>query len=146
MSEESAANDLLEMTRRSVEAMNRGDLDAGLGKYAPDAVWDASRIGMGVGVIRGVAAIRRLLIDFYSRFDDPKAEVTEIHDLGNGITFAVLTSEGRIPGGEGVVTEQAAQISEWVDGLVVRVIDYRDIDEARAAAERLAHERGSTDV
>ena len=142
MSEESAANDLLEMTRRSVEAMNRGDLDAGLGKYAPDAVWDASRIGMGVGVIRGVAAIRRLLIDFYSRFDDPKAEVTEIHDLGNGITFAVLTSEGRIPGGEGVVTEQAAQISEWVDGLVVRVIDYRDIDEARAAAERLAQERG----
>ena len=122
--------------------MNRGDLDAGLGTYAPDAVWDASRIGMGVGVIRGVAAIRRLLIDFYSRFDDPKAEVTEIHDLGNGITFAVLTSEGRIPGGEGVVTEQAAQISEWVDGLVVRVIDYRDIDEARAAAERLAHERG----
>jgi ketosteroid isomerase-like protein len=122
--------------------MNRGDFDAALAGYAPDAVWDASRIGMGVGVIEGVAAIRRLLIDFYRRFDDPKVEVTGLHDLGNGIVFVLLTSEGRIPGGEGVVTEHAAHIYESVDGLVVRVVDYRDIDEARAGAEQLAKERG----
>jgi hypothetical protein len=32
----------------------------------------------------------------------------------------------------------------WVDGLIVRVTnyDYADIDKARAAAERLAEERG----
>jgi hypothetical protein len=31
----------------------------------------------------------------------------------------------------------------WVAGLIVRVIVSRDIDEARAAPERLAEERGS---
>jgi ketosteroid isomerase-like protein len=142
MPEESATPDLQETIRWRIEAMNRGDFDAALAEYAPDAVWDASRIGMGVGVIEGVAAIRRLLIDFYRRFDDPKVEVTELHDLGNGIVFVLLTSEARIRGGEGVVTEHAAHIYESVDGLVVRVIDYRDIDEARAHAERLAEERG----
>jgi hypothetical protein len=35
-----------------------------------------------------------------------------------------------------------AVISEWVEGMVVRVVVSFDIDEARAAAERLAEERG----
>jgi len=30
----------------------------------------------------------------------------------------------------------------WVDGKVVRQMSYPDIDEARAAAERLAQEQG----
>jgi hypothetical protein len=29
----------------------------------------------------------------------------------------------------------------WEDGKIVRMTNYRDIDEARAAAERLAEER-----
>jgi hypothetical protein len=33
-------------------------------------------------------------------------------------------------------------VSEWVEGLIVRVAVYDDVDEARAAAERLAEERG----
>jgi hypothetical protein len=33
-------------------------------------------------------------------------------------------------------------VNEFVDGRVVRVTDYTDIDQARAAAERLAEERG----
>jgi len=37
-----------------------------------------------------------------------------------------------------------AAVGEWVDGLVARISLYpgSDIDEARAAAERLAEERG----
>jgi hypothetical protein len=30
----------------------------------------------------------------------------------------------------------------WIDGLIERTTNYFDIDEARAAAERLAEERG----
>jgi hypothetical protein len=30
----------------------------------------------------------------------------------------------------------------WSDGLILRVTTFTDIDEARAAAERLAQERG----
>jgi hypothetical protein len=34
-----------------------------------------------------------------------------------------------------------ALVSVWVAGLIVRLTNYTDIDEARAAAERLAEER-----
>jgi hypothetical protein len=32
---------------------------------------------------------------------------------------------------------------EWVEGMIVRTTVYADIDEARAAAERLAQERAN---
>ena len=35
-----------------------------------------------------------------------------------------------------------AAVGIWVDGKNVRTTNYTDIDEARAAAERLAEERG----
>jgi len=34
------------------------------------------------------------------------------------------------------------QVFEWVQGEIVRITGYTEIDEARAAAERLAQERG----
>jgi hypothetical protein len=41
-----------------------------------------------------------------------------------------------------VISGSVGAIYEWVDGLVVRVIDFRgEIGEAGAAAERLAQER-----
>ncbi len=44
----------------------------------------------------------------------------------------------------GEVRYRIAQVGTWADGFVVRVTSYlgTDIDEARAAAERLARERG----
>jgi hypothetical protein len=35
-----------------------------------------------------------------------------------------------------------AAVGVWVDGLAIRITNYLDIDEARAAAERVADERG----
>ena len=40
------------------------------------------------------------------------------------------------------MTERGAFIYEWVDGMIVRLINRPGIDEARALAERLAEERG----
>ena len=34
------------------------------------------------------------------------------------------------------------QVFEWVQGVIIRITGYPDIDQARAAAERLAEERG----
>jgi hypothetical protein len=56
MSEESTAPDLVELTRQSIDAMNRRDVDAAMSYFAADAVWDASQIGIGTFV--GVATIR----------------------------------------------------------------------------------------
>ena len=45
--EESTTPDLVELTRRTLEAINRGDLDTALSVFGPDSVWDDSAIGLG---------------------------------------------------------------------------------------------------
>jgi ketosteroid isomerase-like protein len=62
--------------------------------------------------------------------------------LGNAVTFAVILRRGRVVGSSGSVQLRYASVAEWRDGLIVRKTTYHDIDEARAAAERLAQERG----
>ena len=62
VSEESTTPDLEEAGRRLREALNRGDLDAAVAMYAPDAVWDVSLLGLE-GVFEGREAIRGALQD-----------------------------------------------------------------------------------
>jgi len=74
--------------------------------------------------------------------EDFETEPEEQLDLGNGVGFTVAIQKGRPVGSSGEVRLRYALVSVWVDGLVVRVTNYADIDEGRAAAERLAQERG----
>jgi hypothetical protein len=63
-------------------------------------------------------------------------------DLGSGVGFAVLVQRGRPVGSTGFVQLRQGFVA-WVEnGLVARITTYPDVDEARAAAERLAAERG----
>ena len=66
----------------------------------------------------------------------------EVSDLGNGVGFSVSTQKARLLGSSGEVRLRSGVVTEWVGGLIVRIKFYFDIDEARAAAERLAAERG----
>jgi hypothetical protein len=67
--------------------------------------------------------------------------IEEERDLGNGVGFEVVAAYGRIRGGESRVELRYASVGIWREGLVERVTYYTDIDQARAAAERLAEER-----
>jgi ketosteroid isomerase-like protein len=139
MADESMTPDLVELVRETVEAGGRGDLDALLAFYAPDAVWDMSNVGMGE--FEGLAAIRGFLEDWLGSYEEMQWEAEEIRDLGNGITLAVVLQTGRPVGSTGEVQVRSAGVSTWTDGLVERVTNYADIDEGRSAAERLAQER-----
>jgi hypothetical protein len=66
----------------------------------------------------------------------------EVADLGNGVVFVVNLLKGRPVGRTGDTKMRQAWVQVWVDGMVVRQMSYLDIDEARAAAERLAESRG----
>ena len=70
--------------------------------------------------------------------------LTWVHaiDLGNGIGFAVVTGVGHLVGSAVDVPFRVATVAVWADGVIVRQRNYMDIDEARAAAQRLAKERG----
>jgi ketosteroid isomerase-like protein len=140
MLEKSTTPDLVELTRGRVDAADSGDIDAMTSFLARDAVWDSSP--MGLEVYEGRAAIHRGLEDWWGAFDVSGAEAEEILDLGNGVTFAVVTLNGRPPGGSGEVQLRYAAVTMWVQGVIARETNYTDIGEARAAAERLAESRG----
>jgi ketosteroid isomerase-like protein len=137
MSEESTTRDLVERIRVIWEAADRADFDAVLEVFAPDAVWEV-RAG---GVFQGVEAIRRLFEDYYGAYAELDAEAEEILDVGNGVVLAVNLQKARMVGSTAHVETREVFVYEWDDGEVVRVTMYRDIDEGRAAAERLAAER-----
>ncbi len=75
-------------------------------------------------------------------YEEYEFEAEEILDLGNGVGFRVLVQKGRPVGSSGEVQLRYGTVSVWEDGKIARITNYTDIDEARAAAERLAEERG----
>jgi ketosteroid isomerase-like protein len=137
MSEESMAPTLVELVRMSIEAEN---VEAAVSFYAADGVWDASPWGMGT--FEGTAALRGFFEDWSGSYTGLKWTAEEIRDLGSGITFAVILQRGRVAESSGSVQLRYASVAQWTDGLIVRNTTYTDIDEALAAAERLADSRG----
>ena len=63
-------------------------------------------------------------------------------DLGNGVVFVVNRLKGGLVGGKGDTQLRQAWVQVWVYAMMVRQVSYLDADAARAAAERLAEERG----
>ena len=60
-----------------------------------------------------------------------------VHDLGNGVVLAVVVQLARPAGIAGHVQQREGWVYVWVGGLIAR-LTVLDIDEARAAGERLA--------
>jgi ketosteroid isomerase-like protein len=139
MSEESTTPDLVELVRRLDEAANRRDFDAAVSLHAPDAVWEGRASGM---TFEGRTAIRGFWEDMTVAYEEFEWWSEEILDLGNEVTFVVSRASGRPVGSTGRVELRVAFVAVWEEGLIVRGTTYSDIDEARAAAERLAQERG----
>jgi ketosteroid isomerase-like protein len=137
--EKSTTPDLEELVRTSLEARNRHDLDAALRFYAPGCV-----VEQETGTLQGVSAIRAFLEEFLGFYEEIQYESEEVLDLGNGVGFAVIRLHGRPVGSSGHVQMRLASVSVWTEGLVVWMRQYTetDIAKARAAAERLAQERG----
>jgi len=95
-----------------------------------------------LGTFEGRAAIRGLYEDWWHTYEDHQQEVEEVRDLGDGVTFNVVLQRARLPDTTGALQNRYAVIATWANGLIVKQTNYQDIDEARAAAERLAEERG----
>ena len=140
MAEESTTPGLEELMRRLSDATSRRDLDSMMRFFAPDAVFDVS--SMGFGTFEGRAAIRQALEDWWAAYEEYEFELVEIGDLGHGVTFGIARQRARLSGSTGSVELRIAAVAAWEDGLIHLDALYTDIDEARAAAERLAKDRG----
>jgi len=140
MSGESTTPNLAELTREIVEAVNRRDLDAVMSVFAPNCVWDDSAIGLGTR--EGLTAIREHIEAWIGSYEEFDWVPEEQLDVGNGVRFGVSIQKGRPVGSTSHVHQRFATVAVWVEGLVERFTTYPDIDAARAAAERLAQDRG----
>jgi ketosteroid isomerase-like protein len=140
MAEGPTTPDLAGLVRGALESAAGGDFDLMLSFYRPDSVWDMSQAGLGT--YRGLAAIRGFLEDWNGAFEDYQIEPVHVLDLGSGVTLFLFRASGRPVGSSSHVQLHYASVAEWTEGLIARVTQYTDIDEARAAAERLAQERG----
>jgi hypothetical protein len=140
MTKDSTTPDLVELTRRSYRHGSARDWDGVMTIYGPDSVWDMSAVGLGV--FEGCDDIRGFFEDWTGPYEGFEQELEEVRDLGNGVVFQVARHDARPVGSAAFVEFRYALVAVWVDGLIERATAYADIDEARAAAERLAEERG----
>jgi ketosteroid isomerase-like protein len=134
-----AHTDNVEVVRRAINAYNRRDYDASDEFYAPDYVFDATN--RGFGVFEGRALARKVGEAWVRTFDEFEMDLREVSDLGGGVVFTVQLTRGRPRGTNAYVEGWEAYVMVLEDGVIVRNTNYSDIDEARAAAERLAKER-----
>ena len=93
------------------------------------------------GLIEGRAAIRGFLDEWFRAYEELDYELEEVSHLGGGVVFAVVIQDGRLVG-SAVEFDNARDGS--TSGWRARSLALRpsEVDEARAAAERLAEERG----
>ncbi len=139
MPESATSRDFAVLTRQSTDAFNRRDFDGIMAMYSQNPVSDTSAVGLGVH--EGREAVRAFHEDWQKAYEDFKGVVEDLRDLGNGVTITIFHQRATPHGGSGSVELRFALVTTWVDGRAERVTAYTDIDEARAAAQRLAMER-----
>ena len=139
MPEESTTADLVDLTRRSMDASNRGELDPSATFFASDAVFDVSAVGMGR--FEGASAIHKYLADWTGSYQKQELREWEGHELAGSVVFVVALFDAQPLGSRSSVQERWSFTVLWSAGMISMVIARTDIDQARAAAERLAEER-----
>jgi ketosteroid isomerase-like protein len=126
------ADERIEIVRRALDALTRGDVDAAFVKAAPDAEFDQSR---AVGMDRGVYSLeefRRLTREFINSWDSVTWEADE---LISGEQHVVTPFTNRLRGRDGIEVE-ARGFLVWAfrEGVVTRVTLYQERAEALDAA------------
>jgi hypothetical protein len=141
MAEAGATPGTVELAQRPMEAVNTRNLDAFMLCFAPGAVVDLTRTA---GVVNEGREAIRYQEDWLGSYDELAYSAEEIVDFGNGVTLAIVAQSARPIGTTAYVHAREGFLVVVDHGLCVHTTVYAptEIDEARAAAERLAHERG----
>lgn len=131
--ERAVSQEDVELFRRAIDAVNRGDEDAWLEAIHPDATFAPIRASVE-GVYRGHAGIRRFLADNRESFESFRLDYTDIRDLGDDRLLAIGTLHLRARA-SGIETDvPTAAIATSRDGLLVGWKDYGDRKKALEAA------------
>ena len=123
----------VERFRRNVEAFNRGDVEAWLDTYHPEASF-APISAPVAGVYRGRKGIRRWLADNRETFKSFVVAYTDIRDLGDDRLLVIGAIHLRARGSGIETNVPTAAIATWHEGLLIDWKDYGDPAMALDAA------------
>lgn len=110
-------------------AHNRGDIDALVELYHPDAVFET----LLLGTHHGKEAIRRLYEENQANQSDYKVEPVEMIDAGDKVV-SVVRFGGAGPVSQIELADQIAFVHTLEDGLVVREQTFSSREDALEAA------------
>jgi ketosteroid isomerase-like protein len=124
----------VEIARKTIDAYNRGDLDAWVAFLSPDVVWESLPLpGLGEVYMRRAEA-REWLEQLLELFEETHLEIEEITALSDDRVLIAYTQIGR-GRGSGLPVEQSLWSIFWLaEGVITRRQAFRTRDEALEAA------------
>jgi ketosteroid isomerase-like protein len=130
-------------------AWNAGDMDAVGDLYHPDVIWRVMPDWPEPGPFVGREAVLRQVRQLRETWEgaDIVEPISDFIDAGDRVVVRFIwRGAGHGPPLQMELTGvrvRVAGVGVWTEGVIERVTDYADnFAEARAAAERLAQERG----
>jgi ketosteroid isomerase-like protein len=124
----------VEIVRRSIDAVNRGDTDAWLGFLSPEVVWESLPLPGFRDVYRGRAEAREWRELILEVFEEGRLEIEETTALSDDRVLIGFSQIGR-GRGSGLPLEHPTWAVLWLaDGLITRRQVFWTRDEALEAA------------
>jgi ketosteroid isomerase-like protein len=122
----------VELVRRIVDALNRGDVDAMLADMHPDFEWCPLETSPVARVYRGHEQVRRYVDDWLSTFESVRLELEGPTEIADRVVTAV---HGRARGrGSGLeLDNRFCQVWTVRDGMAVAMEEHPDREQALAA-------------
>ena len=127
------AGEHVEVVRAMWAAYARGDVEASLGAYTEDTIWDDTRYRPDGAVHRGRDALVEVARTWRAAWEDYEIEAEEVLDAGDDRVAVVLRETGRGKGGGIEMTNRWGQIMTVRDGQIVHTMVYRVPEEALEA-------------
>lgn len=123
----------VEMTRQSIDAFDRRDLQALRALYHPDMVLDFSAsVGVEAGVYRGIDAVFRLYERYFDTFEEITLNPHRFIDADDG--SVVVPNRSRSLGRDGIeVFAHSTFVFTFDGGQLTRICLYQETEEALKA-------------
>jgi ketosteroid isomerase-like protein len=129
------SQDNVERIRESVEALNRGDVDAAFDLIHPDAEWETLDLFPDAGTYRGAEGVREFFRTWWDAFPGLQLHLGECAAVGDDQVIAALRVSGEgAESGAGVQSPEFFQLFESRDGQLIRARMFQTKAEALEAA------------